>query len=107
MTYKRKIRAVNKFKLRKIDPLPLGEGRVRVSRFNETCHPQLPLKASPCRARASPALVTLPQREREYTPRGRAVTFHSDRCGNPHTVLEGHIVVGNRAGGCCTCSDRR
>ena len=27
---------VNKFELRKIHPLPLGEGRVRVSRVDET-----------------------------------------------------------------------
>src|SRR5207247_7177621 len=26
--------------------------------------------------------------------------------GNVHTVLEGKIVVGNRVGGCCSCSDR-
>src|SRR5581483_4574086 len=40
----------------KIDPLPLGEGRVRVSRFAKTCDPHPALRAA------------LSQRERSYCP---------------------------------------
>jgi len=32
--------------LRKIHPLPLGEGRVRVSRFEKTCYPHPALRAA-------------------------------------------------------------
>src|SRR5438094_5250933 len=49
----------------KIHPLPLGEGRVRVSRFDENCNPHPARQPAGCRA-------ALSQRERDMVHQQRA-----------------------------------
>jgi hypothetical protein len=52
---------VNQLKFREIHPLPLGEGRVRVSGFAHTCDPHPPRQPAGCRG-------ALSQRERASPP---------------------------------------